>query len=99
MKFTAIGRTMGDETTPYAVTEYRAKTAAEFVNEVLEDKREWGYVRVKSASPSGFLGGESVEYRYGELLGAIPETWKRIEIGKIESSGGWSRMDFYITPK
>ena len=34
MKFTAIGRTMGDETTPYAVTEYRAKTAAEFVNEV-----------------------------------------------------------------
>ena len=36
MKLTAIGRTLGDETTPYSVTEYKAKTVVEFVNEVLE---------------------------------------------------------------
>lgn len=37
MKFTAIGRTRGDETTPYAVTEYKAKTVGEFINEVLTE--------------------------------------------------------------
>lgn len=40
MKFTAIGRTMGDETTPFSVSDYNAKTIVEFINEVLEKKSE-----------------------------------------------------------
>jgi hypothetical protein len=55
MKLTAIGRTMGDETTPFIVTDYQAKTVAEFVNEVLkEEPKEWGYFKVKHET-RGFL--------------------------------------------
>lgn len=98
MKFTAIGRTRGDETTPFAVTEYRAKTIVEFVNEILENKREWGYIKVKDAH-GGFLFCHRVEYRYGKLLNDIPSEWQNREIANIEACGGWSCMDYCITPK
>lgn len=99
MKLTAIGRTMGDETTPYKVTDYQAKTVVEFVNEVLkEEPKEWGYFEVKHET-RGFLFSPRIEYRYGKLLNEIPDDWQHKEIEKIESCGGWSRMDYYITPK
>ena len=88
MKFTSIGRTLGDETTPYSVTEYKSKTAAEFVNEVLEIKNNWGEIKVKG------LG--SIEYRYSKLLDEIPAEWYHYEIEKIEACGGWSRMDYIV---
>lgn len=91
MKLIAIGRTMGDETSPYSVTEYKAKTVVEFINEVLERTREWGDINVKG------LG--RIEYRKGELLNPIPETWQYKMIDKIESVGGWSRVDYFITIK
>ena len=99
MKFTAIGRTMGDETTPYSVTDYRAKTVVEFINEVLENRREWGYIEVKDEPSGEFHWCTRIEYRHGELLNEIPDAWQYREIGKIEACGGWSRMDYYITPK
>jgi hypothetical protein len=40
-----------------------------------------------------------IEYRYGKLLNEIPDDWQHKEIEKIESCGGWSAMDYYITPK
>lgn len=100
MKLTAIGRTMSDETTPYAVSEYRAKTVVEFINEVLEESpKEWGYISVKGEPEGEFYWWTRIEYRYSELLNEIPDAWQYMEIGKIESCGGWSRMDYYITPK
>ena len=96
MKFfpiTISGLIGGDETRPYHVTDFRAKTIVEFINEVLETMpKEWGYFRVKG---SIFL----VEYRYGEMLSDIPDEWEYREIDKVESSGGWSRMDYTIYPK
>ena len=91
MKLTAIGRTLGDETTPYSVTDYKAKTVVEFVNEVLEINDEWGDINVKG------LG--SIDYSKGRLLNQIPDTWQYKMIDKIESVGGWTRMDYYITTK
>ena len=96
MKFTAIGRTRGDETTPYAVTEYKAKTVGEFINEVLTERpREWGYFAVKTKG-MGFLGSPRIEYRYGKMLDEMPAEWQNLEIRKIESCGGWSAMDYLI---
>lgn len=90
---------MGDETTPYKVTDYQAKTVVEFVSEVLEEEpKEWGYFEVKHET-RGFLFSPRIEYRYGKLLNEIPEAWQHQEIEKIESCGGWSRMDYYITTK
>lgn len=99
MKLTAIGRTMGDETTPYMVTDYKAKTIVEFVNEVLKNKHEWGNIKVKNRPSGGFLFCSSIEYRHGELLNEIPDAWQYREIEKIEACGGWSCMNYYITPK
>ena len=99
MKLTAIGRTMGDETTPFIVTDYQAKTVAEFVNEVLkEEPKEWGCIKVKHET-GGFFLGFRIEYHCGKLLNEIPEAWQHQEIEKIEACGGWSAMDYYITPK
>lgn len=88
MKFTAIGRTLGDETTHTRVTDYKAKTVVEFVNEVLERRREWGEIAVQG------LG--CVEYRHGELLDTIPDAWQYRGIGSVSACGGWSRMDYHI---
>lgn len=100
MKFTATARTGSDETTPYDVTEYQAKTVVEFVNEVLERyPGEWGYIEVKE-EPSGDNNWcTRIEYYHGQLLDDIPDAWQYREIGKVTAAGGWSRMDYLITPK
>jgi hypothetical protein len=99
MKFTKVGRTMGDETTPYEVTEYRAKTIVEFINEVLENEKECGYIEVKDEKSGPFHWCTRIEYRYGELLNEIPDAWQYRCPELIEACGGWSRMDYFITPK
>lgn len=101
MKFTAIGRTMGDETTPFAVSDYNAKTIVEFINEVLAQRpNEWGYIEVKDEpAGEGFHWRTRIEYRYGELLNEIPDAWQYREIKEVTACGGWSRMDYLITPR
>lgn len=89
---------MGDETTPYKVTEYKAKTIVEFVKEVLEHKHEWGYISVKDISKTMFRWNSRIEYRYGKLLNEIPDSWKQLNIKEITAYGGWTRMDYRITP-
>lgn len=92
MKFYQTHPTLSDETAPYHVTDYEATNAADFVSEVLtENPNEWGYIRVE-----GF--GE-IEYQDGKVLGKIPEKWKQIPIGDVNSSGGWSRMDYKVSIK
>ena len=96
MKFTAIGRTMGDETTPYAVSEYKSKTVGEFINEVLTERPyEWGAFAVKEPG-MGFLGSPRIKYRYGKLLDEIPAEWQNLVIKHIEACGGWTAMDYLI---
>lgn len=99
MTFTQIGRTMGDETTPYKVTDYSANTIIEFINEVLEEKpREWGYFEINTKD-GGILGCQRIEYDEGELKEEIPDEWQYVFIESVEAVGGWSRMDYYITTK
>ena len=95
MKFTQNGRTSGDETTPYIVTDYKAKTVREFIDEVITNTNEWGYIAVKK-SGFGFITSPKCEYRYGKLLSELPTELLDLEIRKIESCGGWSRMDYLI---
>lgn len=81
--------TGSDETAPYAVYDYKAITANDFVGEVLkENPSEWGYINVN--------GFGRVEYKHGELLGDIPESWQHLTVVKVSAAGGWSRMDYQI---
>lgn len=93
MRFTQTAPTGGDCTAPYDVTGYQSKTAAEFVNEVLESQPdEWGYIEIKGS-------GGRIEYSHGKLLDEIPANWKNIRIDQVKSAGGWSRMDYLIYAK
>ena len=100
MKFIQTAPTGGDETAPFDVSEYQAKTIVEFINEVMKHSNEWGYIEVKDEpAGDGFHWCTRIEYRYGELLNEIPDAWQYREIGNVKAAGGWSRMDYYITPK
>lgn len=96
MKFTQIGKTMGDETTPYEVTEQKSRTVREFIEEVLKEKpNEWGYISVgKHFYQDGAIG--VCEYRYGKLITEMPDDALGVEIKEISACGGWSRMDYTI---
>lgn len=96
MKFTQIGETMGDETTPYEVTEQKSRTVREFIEEVLKEKpQEWGYISVgKHFYQDGAIG--VCEYRYGKLVTEMSAHALDVEIKKISACGGWSRMDYTI---
>lgn len=101
MKFTQTATTGGDDTAPFDVSDYQAKTIVEFVSEVLEQNpKEWGYIEVKDEpAGDGFHWNTRIEYRYGQLLNEIPDTWQYREIGSVTAAGGWSSMDYIITPK
>ena len=96
MKFTQLHATGSDETAPYSVTEFKAKTVGEFINEVLDShKGDWGYFHVSHPN----LRGYKCEYRYGKIVSPISENANKYEIESVESSGGWSRMDYFIKVK
>ena len=95
MKFIQIGRTCGDETTPYKVTEYKSRTVGEFIQEVLkENPNEWGYISVGRHFYQS--GAVSCEYKYGRLLSEMPCDVLDEEIKDVLAQGGWSRMDYTI---
>jgi hypothetical protein len=101
MKFTQTAPTGGDGTAPYDVSDYQAKTIVEFIHEMLAQRpNEWGYIEVKDGpAGEGFYWRARIEYRYGELLNEIPDAWQYRKIGNVKAAGGWSRMDYLITPK
>ncbi len=46
-KFTQIGKTSGDETTPYMVSLNKECSVSEFIDRVLK-RNEWGYIGIRS---------------------------------------------------
>ena len=96
MDFKKNGRTAGDETTPYIVTNYKAKTVGEFIQEVLkENPNEWGYISVGGHFYQQRAKG-ICEYRYGKLVSEMPKEFLGVEIKEVLANGGWSRMDYTI---
>lgn len=85
-RVTPIG---GDETTGYDVILDKDYTVKELLDEVVSNKGEWGYFSVK--------GGSRCEYRWGKLLSNLKDVDLDKKISKVSSSGGWSRMDYYIS--
>jgi hypothetical protein len=98
MDFTQTSRVRGDETASYAVSNYKAKTVREFVDEVILNEREWGYIKVVVKGVS-WLSYPECEYRWGKLLSTLPAQYLDKEITNVEGDGGWSRMDYYISVK
>lgn len=90
MRRETISQLRGDCTASYSISDYKAKTIGEFVDEVLaECQGEWGYFTDENYNRIS-------EYRYGHLLNEIPEEISKKRISKIYGDGGWTRMDYII---
>lgn len=96
MKFTQLKPEGGDCTAPYSVSEIKAKTVGELIEEILtENPNEWGYIGIKSVK--SIFGNPKCEYSYGKLLYSLPEDVLSKQLISVSASGGWSRMDYLIT--
>ena len=87
-------RTFGDETAGYAVELTKKYTVKEFVNEVLENDREWGYIGISCGG--AIFGSPNCEFRNGKLESSLPDDVMNKEISGVKASGGWSRMDYLL---
>lgn len=96
MRFIQTHSMGSDCTAPYDIVDYQAKTASEFVNEVLkEEPKEWGYIELHN----NIHALDGIEYKRGKPLQEIPDAWQHKEVTKVIASGGWGRMDYRIYVK
>ena len=94
MEFRQIGKTRGDETTPYEVTGYKSQKVSELVDEILQEHpEEWGYI---SVGEGWFFNLPHCEYEYGKLLDVLPADVLLKHVVSVSAEGGWTRMDYYI---
>lgn len=94
MKYRQLHSTGSDETAPFEVYGYMAKTVEDFIQEVLDGNPDnWGEIEVKTIN---FVEGRIVEYADGKLKGEIARSLLHREISEVRSVGGWSRMDYRI---
>lgn len=86
-------KSLGDCTETYSCELLTTFTVQEFVQAVLQNENEWGYVKVGD----NFLSAKKLEYRYGEIvsdehgISSIKDTVKR-----IDCNGGWSLMGYLV---
>ena len=96
-KLEQIGNMHTDETADFKVVLDKQYTVSNFIDTVLKNTSDWGYIGVKS--PNSLFGNPSCEYRYGKLLSVIPQEYFNREIDGVTSSGGWTRMEYILTLK
>lgn len=91
LKFKQLREAGGDCCAPYEVLLNRECTLREFVDCIIKNEREWGYVR---------LGDRKAEYRYGRILSnEFSESELESTIETVISNGGWTRMDYVVRLK
>lgn len=81
-----------DETSSYSVALDKEYTVGEFIDAVLLNKSEWGYIGIYDSKT--IFGDPYCEYRCGELLTKLPSEYLKLKIKSATASGGWSRMDY-----
>ena len=95
-KLISAGPESGDCTRPYFVNLNKPCTAQEFVDEVLT-RKEWGYIGIEN--PNFIFGYPSCEYDKDRLKYPLPSDILKREVESAKASGGWSRMDYWLTLK
>lgn len=96
-KFTQIGKTSGDETTPYMVSLNKECSVGEFIDSVLK-RNEWGYIGIKNHRH--IFGSPNCKYRRDKIVNTeFTEKYLYRKVATVSASGGWSRMDYILTLK
>lgn len=88
----------GDQTCMYDVIFKSEMTLQEFVNEVLENKSEWGNITVKDEKLNNII---RIKYSYGNIENNEEITIKMEDyyIFAIKANGGWSMMNYMVVLK
>ena len=85
----------GSECTgPYYITPKKSFTVRDFVNAVIADTREWGYIGI--AAPRVIFGNPNIEYKYGKLIANFPDAILNKQVLELSGSGGWGRSDYIL---
>jgi len=89
----ATGETYPDCTASYNIILDKEYTVKEFIEELLQNSKEWGNINI-----SGFL---FLKYRSNVVseFKVDPITYDNLIIDSIISIGGYSRMDYFIKTK
>ena len=90
------GGPYSDETSSYKVKLNGEYTVKSFIQEVLS-KKEWGYIGIDDGNT--IFGNPRIEYHSNVALQDMTEEYLRLKVISVRASGGWSRMDYLITPE
>ena len=84
-----------DCTGPYYITPKKSFTVRDFVNAVIADTREWGYIGI--AAPRTIFGSPNIKYEWGKLTTAnFSDEILNKQVLELSGSGGWSRSDYIL---
>lgn len=87
-------------TAPYKVILLEKCTVREFVEYVLNNKSDWGYIGIYNKERNPFFGWPNIQYSCGRLkAGSIIEDFGEFldrPVGEATADGGWSRMDYIL---
>ena len=83
-----------DCTGPYYITPKKSFTVRDFVNAVIADTREWGYIGI--AAPRATFGNPNIEYKCGKLTANFSDEILNKQVLELSGSGGWSRSDYIL---
>ena len=90
----SYGPQSGDYTSPYYITPKKSFTVRDFVNAVIADTREWGYIGI--AAPRATFGNPNIEYKCGKLTANFSDEILNKQVLELSGSGGWSRSDYIL---
>ncbi len=100
VEYYIAGKEHGDCTTPWGIRILEGGTVGEFIDMVLKNEKEWGYIGIwdKTIPPLlvGF-GNPYMEYRYGKSLNR--ENLKDFENKQViaaSAEGGYSWMAYML---
>ena len=83
-----------DCTGSYYITPKKSFTVRDFVNAVIADTREWGYIGI--AAPRATFGNPNIKYKCGKLTANFSDEILNKQVLKLSGSGGWSRSDYIL---
>ena len=84
-----------DCTGSYYITPKKSFTVRDFVNAVIADPEEWGYIGI--AAPRTIFGSPNIKYEWGKLTTAnFSDEILNKQVLELSGSGGWSRSDYIL---
>lgn len=96
IKFKCTAGPFGDCTSRYDVLFDRPYTISEFIEEILQNKNEYGKIYIGG---NYFSRKDMCAYRYGELISEFNERYLDRKIISAKASGGWGCMDYFLILK